>query len=114
MKKKVEQWKAELENLAQITPSQPQSAYSISMHSLQRKWSYMMRSVRDVSSLLQPIEDVICHRVIPVITGKQNISGTERRLFSLPTKMGGLESGLPTELAEQEFSNSVTVTKSLV
>ena len=28
--------------------------------------------------------------------------------------MGGLGIGIPTELAEQEFSNSVTMTKSLV
>ena len=73
-----------------------------------------MRSVGDVSSLLQPIEDVIRHRVIPAITGKQNMSDAERRLFSLPTKMGGLGIGIPLELAEQEFFNSVTVTKPLI
>ena len=106
VKEKVEQWKAELENLAQVATSQRQSAYSILMHSLQHKWSYMMRSVGDMSSILQPIEDVIHHRVIPAITGKQNIS--------LPIKMGGLGIGIPMELAEQEFFNSVTVTKSLV
>ena len=114
MKKKVEQWKAELENLAQVATSQPQSAYSILMHSLQHKWSYLMRSVGDVSALLQPIEDVIHHRVIPAITGKQNMSHAKRRLFSLPTKMGGLGIGIPPELAEQELSNSVTVTKPLI
>ena len=74
----------------------------------------MMRSVVDMSSILQPIEDVIHHRVIPAVTGKQNISDAERRLFSLPTTMGGLGIGIPMELAEQEFFNSVTVTKSLV
>ena len=70
--------------------------------------------MRDVSQLLQPIEDVIRHKVIPAITGKQNISDAERRLFSLPTRMGGLGIGIPTELAQQEFCNSVTVTKPLV
>ena len=45
VEEKVEQWKAELENLAQIAASQPQSAYSILMHSLQYKRSYMMRSI---------------------------------------------------------------------
>ena len=59
-----------------------------------------MRSVGDVTSLLQPIEDVICHRVIPAITGKQNMSDAERRLFSVPTKMGGLGIGIPTKLTE--------------
>ena len=114
VKKKVEQWKAELENLAKVATSQPQSAYSIHMHSLQHKWSYLMRSVGDVSSLLQPMEDLIHHRVIPAIIGKQNMSDAKRRLFSLPTKMGGLGVGIPTKLTEQEFSNSVTVTKPLI
>ena len=114
VKKKVEQWKTELESLAQIAASQPQSAYSLLTHSLQHKWSFLMRSMRDVSQLLQPIEDVIRHKVIPAITGKQNISDAERRLFSLPTRMGGLGIGIPTELAQQEFCNSVTVTKPLV
>ena len=106
VKEKAEQWKAELENLAQIATSQPQSAYSILMHSLQYKRSYMMRSVVDMSSILQPIEDAIHHRVIPAVTGKQNISDAERRLFSLPTTMGGLGIGIPVELAEQDFFNS--------
>ena len=45
---------------------------------------------------------------------EQNIRDAERRLLSLLTKMGGLEIGIHMELAEQEFSNSVTVTESLV
>ena len=84
------------------------------MHSLQHKWLYLLRLVGDVSSLLQPIEDVIHHRVIPAIIGKQNMSDAERRLFSLPTKLGGLGIGIPLEHTEQEFSNSVTVTKPLI
>ena len=114
VKEKVRLWKTELEKLAQFANSQPQAAYSALTHSLQLKWSYLLRSTRDISSLFQPIEDVLRHKIIPAITGEQNISDAERALFALPTRMGGLGIRNPTEIAGQEFLNSTTVTKTLV
>ena len=111
---KVEQWRKELETLAMIATSQPQSAFTVLTQSLQHKWLFISRSTRNIGHLLQPIENVIRHKVIPAITGRQHINDTDRRLFSLPPKLGGLGIIIPTEMTHQEFDNSLMVTKPLV
>ena len=102
---KVEQWRKELETLAMIATSQPQAAFTVLTQSLQHKWLFISRSTNNIGHLLQPIENVIRHKVIPAITGRQHINDTDRRLFSLPPKLGGLGIIIPTEMTHQEFDN---------
>lgn len=52
------------------------------------------------------MEDVIRNVFIPALCNGRQCSLDERRLFSLPIKMGGLGIIDVTELAEWEFSNS--------
>ena len=111
---KVAQWKQELESLAEIAASQPQAAYTVLTQSIQHKWLFLSRSTRNINHLLQPIEDVLRHKLIPAITGKHHLNDADRSLFSLSQKLGGLGIKIPTEVTQQEFDNSLTVTKPLI
>ena len=104
----------ELERLADIAASQPQAAYSALTFSLKHKWSLIARTTKDISELLQPVEDTIHHKVLPAITGKQAISDADRKLFTLLVSLGGLRIPILLDVASHELSNSALVTEPLV
>ena len=66
-----------------------------------------------IGHLLQPIEDILRHDLIPAITGRQAINNVERRMFALPTQLGGLGIEILPEVADQLCSNSRKVTEPL-
>ena len=82
---KVDKWREELQSLVEIAATQPQAAYAVLIVSIKNKWSYLARTTETIGYLLQPIEDVSRHDLIPAITGRQVINDVERRMFALPT-----------------------------
>ena len=111
---KVNQWIEEINRLATIAQLQPQSAYSALTNGLMSKWKYLMRVIPDIHLKLQPIEDAIRQRLLPAITGRNNINNTERQLLALPDREGGLGIPLITELATEHYSASQSITALLV
>ena len=83
MQEKVSQWTKELENLAM---TQLHAAYAAFTHVLTSKWSYLTRTTRDVSSLLQPLELVIRLKFIPALTGQPPPDDELRNLLALPAQ----------------------------
>ena len=53
---KVNQWVKEIDQLAEIAHSQPQSAYCALTNGLMSRWNYLMRIVPDLGDKLKPIE----------------------------------------------------------
>ena len=110
---KVDKWKEELRSLVEIAATQPQATYSALIVSIQNKWSYLARTTENIGHLLQPVEDVLRHDLIPAITGRQAISDAERRMFALPTRLGGLGIEILLEIADQMHSYSRKVAEPL-
>ena len=59
----------EIDFLAHITSSYPQEALSAYNHGMKNKWSFIMRTIRGISALFQPLETAIHRHLIPAITG---------------------------------------------
>ena len=72
-----------------------------------------MRTIPNISNLLRHIHDVITKEIIPTITGGVKFSENERKLLSLPPKLGGLGIPIFSETSDFEYSNSKMVTKQL-
>ena len=113
MKNKVKQWSSELERLADVVASQPHAAYAALNFSIKHRWLLLVRTTKDTSASLQPVEDAIRHKVLPALTGKQAISNAERKLFALPIKLGGLGIPILPDAASRELY-SIAVTEPLV
>ena len=82
VKGKVQQWVNEVEELATVARTHPQAAYAAFTHGMASKWTYLMRTVEATQQLLQPLEGAIRQLLLPVITGKSDISDLERDLIS--------------------------------
>ena len=100
---KVKSWAASLLTLSNIGKAHPHMAYCAYVHGLANKWTYFLRTIPNISDLLQPLEDVIFHHFIPALI----VSDLERALFALPVRLGGLGICDPRALADTEFAASV-------
>ena len=77
------------------------------------QWTYLARTVPNISKFFTPMEDIIRSNLIPSLTGKAPPGDLERLLLSLPPRLDGLGFTIPTNLSAIEFDASMTVTKPL-
>ena len=70
MKSKVSSWQSSVCNLAIVATTQPHAAYSALTHGLSSKWTYLCRTVPNISHLLRPLDDALQTNLIPALTGR--------------------------------------------
>ena len=71
------------------------------------------RTISGFERYKRPIEDIMRHQFIPVITGGKTINNDERELLSLPPRHGGLGLKNVCNTAPIEFENSRSLTITL-
>ena len=108
-----DEWIVQLEELANIAKSEPQAAYSAFTAGFRHKMTYFIRTIPDLVEVLKPLDDVIDNKLIPAITEGQIISTADRKLLSLPVRLGGLGIPIYQEDCTREYENSRKVTQLL-
>ena len=78
---KIIKWIAELEELSEIAKTEPQIEYCAYTFGLSKRCSFVMRTINNISDLLQPLEDCIRSKFIPVITNTYECNDLEREPF---------------------------------
>lgn len=66
---KVASWTAEVSALADGVATWPHAAYYTFAHGMIGRWIYVMRTIPNIDSLFEPLEDAICLKLIPSLTG---------------------------------------------
>ena len=61
-----------------------QHIYTALTHGLMGIWLYPSWTVSKISNLLQPLEEVIRHHLIPALTGRAGLTNLKREVFALP------------------------------
>ena len=87
---KVEEWVKELRIFSELTKTQQTAAYSAFITRPCHKLIYHMRTIKWASTQLRQVDQVIQTKFIPSITGGITFNKDERKLLSLPPKLGGL------------------------
>ena len=80
---------------------------------MQSRWTFVTRTVANISELMQPLEDAIRQKFLPSLLGRE-VNDLERELFTLPARHGGLGIVNPCTQSDQHFSNSEELTLPLV
>ena len=112
--KKVQSSVKEIEQLSRFAEAHPHAAYCAFRHGLVHKWTYCMRTIKDIGPLLSPLEDIIQQKLIPALTGKNACGEVVRRLLALPPNFGGLGILDPSSEANRQFATSSKITAPLV
>ena len=73
--------------LATIVHTQLHAAHTAFTHAMTSKWSYLCRTLKNISSSLLPLEQSIRTKLIPALTGRQPPNNTERELLHWQTKL---------------------------
>ncbi len=77
------------------------------------RWSFLQRTIPNISHSFGPLEDTIREKLIPAIVGRK-VSDLERKIIAQPVRYGGLGILNPIETSDSEFQSSTMVTKNLV
>ena len=110
--KKVMEWTAIIEDLAEIAHTQPHAAYAAYTHGIASKWLFITRTIPDIEHHLTPLEDAIRRKLIPALTG-HHCNDLERSLLALPTRLGGMNIANPTKGGSEDFAASLLATAPL-
>jgi len=99
--------------LATIAHTQPHAVHAAFTHGMTSKWSYLSRTLKEISSSLLPLEQSIRTKLIPDLTGRPPPNNTERVLLALPARQGGIALADPTCATDVEFLTSTKITEAL-
>ena len=105
VQEKVEQWVSSMQRLSSIAKTQPQAAYSCYVKGFTHKFTYFMRTIPDISTLLLPLDDAV-DEFIKILFNNYEFSAVERKLWSLPVRMGGMGLVIPSKMSDDQYSNS--------
>ena len=96
-----------------VAITEPHAAFAAFTHGLAGRWTFLSRTMGNISELFQPLEDTIRKRFLPALTGRKPPSDDERAVLALPARLGGLGIRNPVQNAVAEHENSMKATKPL-
>ena len=109
----VEEWVEQMRELTRIAKVEPQAAYSSFTAGFRHKTTYFMRTIPNLEEVLKPLDDIIDNSFIPAITEGRVLSADDRKLLSLPVRLGGMGIPIFTNICQQEYENSLKATQLL-
>ena len=109
----VQKWVDQVTVLSQIATFEPQAAYTAFVTCLRHRYTFYMRTISDISTILRPLEQAIKHKLIPALTEGRQCTSDERLLLSLPVRLGGMGLINPCKISDAEYEASKHATTSL-
>ena len=110
---KVKTWTSGVGALAEAAELYPQAAFAALSKSLQFQWSYMQRVVPNCESCFEILRNALNDIFWPALF-QETVSDSEKKLFSLPARHGGLGIRDPLSTAVSSFANSRNCTAHIV
>ena len=96
---KIEKWIDDVEELARLAKDEPQAVYACYTKAIAHRWSYVQRTIPEISHLFKPLEECIREKLIPALIGRK-VNDVEREIFTLPVRLGGINIRNPVDTAQ--------------
>ena len=113
IQEKISLWIKELQMLCKFAWFEPLAAYSCFVRGFKHKPTFCMRTISNISSHLKRLDEVITTEFIPAITSGIICSDKERKLMSLPPKLGGMRIPIFSSIADTEYEFSQMLSNDL-
>ena len=104
---KVKDWIQQVVQLAEFAISQPQASYAALTAGLRHRWTYFLRTLPNITNLLEPLERAITEVLILALIDHQG-TGDERALLAFPVRIWGLGLANAAESSPLEYEASIT------
>ena len=112
LQEKVCQWQNDVIQLSNFASSQPHAAYSAMIHGLSSHWTFLTRTVCDLSSQLVPLGEAIHLHLLPKFC-LHAPNDSEWAIFALPIHQRGLGIFDPCKSSQNNYQFSTSVTSPL-
>ena len=106
------QWQNDVIQLSNFASSQPHAAYSAMIHGLSSRWTFLTRTVCDLSSQLVPLGEAIHLHLLPKFC-LHAPNDSEWAIFALPIHQRGLGIFDPCKSSQNNYQFSTSVTSPL-
>ncbi len=110
----VDDWINQLKTLSIIARVEPHLAFTAYTFGFQHKYTYFLRTIPNISSLLKRLDSAINEHFLKPILGGHMFNYAERIWLSLPPRLGGLGIVIPSEVSDIWYRNSRDMTVKLV
>jgi hypothetical protein len=111
---KINTWIEQLKELGKIARVEPHIAYCAYVFGLQHRYTYLLRTIPDITAYLEKLDEAIDEHLLKHILHNYKFSDIERLWFSLPTRLGGLGINIMAEIGDIYHHNSKQMTRPLV
>ena len=87
---KVEDWVREVTRLVDFARSKPQASYAVFTFWLRHRWTYFMRILPDIDTLLQPSKSTLTYKILNDDTApnlRRNVDQTDHHFRNIATDL---------------------------
>ena len=105
VKEEVAKWKDELTCLSSFAVTEHHAAFAAFTHGFMAEWVFLLRTIGNITPLMQPLEETIQLEFMLSLTGRSTPTDEERDLLALLASFGGLGLINPTTLTHK-YANS--------
>ena len=81
MNQLVNKWVKQIETLSKIAAFEPHTAYAGFTSCLRHRYTYYMRTIPNISHLLNPLENAIRNKLLPALLEGRFVNDNERKLL---------------------------------
>ena len=103
---KIDGWIDELKVLEKIAKVEPHVAFAAYIFGFQHKYTYVMRTIPDISGHLKRLDKAIDEHLLKHLVQNHSFNYSQRQWYSLPARMGGLGIIIPSEISDLCYKNS--------
>ena len=94
-----------MDKLSKIARTQPHTAYICYVKGFSHKYTYLMRTVPNISTLLHSLDQTL-DDFLKVLFNNHEFRNVERNLWLLPVRMGGLGISIPSKVSDEQYEHS--------
>ena len=83
-------WRNQLGILSEIAKHQPQTAYAVFVSGFRHLFTYHIRTIPGIENEIQEVDNMMDTKFLPITDGRC-LSRDDRKLLTLPARLGVLE-----------------------
>ena len=100
--------------MAKIAWVEPHLTYITFVYGMQNKYTYKMRTIPNIEEQLKILDKSINESQLVALFNGRTLNEDEKKLSSLPTRLGGMGIRITSKITSAQYENSVAISRQLM